>query len=470
MPRVPARPLRLPPAHLARRARLSPSPCRRRNSRQRRRGRDLDLARTGDATEPTGQPLTPGQRDPRQMQGGAPSDAQGTPKTTTPASAAEVDDPGRRYLVPSPNLRLGGEIDQRSWTVYLTADEAASGAKLHFAYQNAVVVAPEASRLTITINDVSVYADKISSSDQPSDHVAEIPAGLLRAGPNTFRFGADQRHRTDCTIESTYELWTDIDPQRTFLAFDNERAGRFSRLDDLRAVGLDGKGNTRYRLIVPALDQMGATDVLMRLSEGLSLMGGMPNQSFAFQKTTDGALRPGELPIFVGTPDELRPLLPGVPSAATNAAVASFVDYPGSNGVSALVLSGPSWPSIQTLIDSFVATADTSSNQRRETLLTSNWSGTDTPFLFGDSTINLSAMGVTSEEFSGRLFRTRFTVGVPADFYANAYGEAAFYLTPPIRRMSCRAAISISSSTAISPPPCRSPRRVARSCGICRSS
>jgi hypothetical protein len=387
----------------------------------------VQLTSPGQVNVPTraGQALTPNERDPRQPAGGAATPA---PTGTQASAASEIADPSRRYLVPSPNLRLGGEIEQRSWTVVLTADEAAAGAKLHFAYQNAVVVAPEASSLTITVNDVPVYAEKIASSDQPSDHAVEIPAGLLRAGSNTLRFGANQRHRTDCTIESTYELWTDIDPQRTFFTFDNDRAGRFSRLDDLRAVGLDGEGNTRYRLIVPALDQMGATDVLMRLSEGLSLMGAMPNQSFAFQKTTDGALRPGELPVFVGTPDELRTLLPGVPAAAASAAVASFVDYPGSNGVSALVLSGPSWPAIQTLIDSFVATADTGSNQRRETLLTANWTGVDTPFLFGDSTINLSSMGVTSEEFSGRLFRTRFTVGVPADFYANAYGEARILL------------------------------------------
>ena len=44
----------------------------------------------------------------------------------------------------------------------------------------------------------------------------DLPPGVLKAGGNMVRFAANQRHRTDCTVESTFELWTDIDPKRTF--------------------------------------------------------------------------------------------------------------------------------------------------------------------------------------------------------------------------------------------------------------
>jgi hypothetical protein len=350
------------------------------------------------------------------------------PAALPPAKAADAADPTRRYLVPADTLRLAGEIEQRSWSVYLTTEQAGGPVRLHFAYQNSVFVAPELSRLSVIINDVQIYAQRISAADQASEQVVDIPAGVLKAGSNIVRFRADQRHRTDCTVESTYELWTDIDPSRTFLSFENKQTGRFSRLDDLRAVGLDGKGNTRFRLIVPSLDQLGATDVLMRLAQGLSLMGGMPNQSFTFQKTAEAQLQPGELAVFIGTPEELRPLLPNVTPASANAAVASFVDYPGHRGYSALVLAGPSWPAIQGLIESFVSSTDGAAIQRRETLATSGWHGVDTPFLFGNSVLDFSALGVSSEEFSGRLYRNSFTIGVPADFYANAYGEARILL------------------------------------------
>ncbi|KQQ38232.1 hypothetical protein ASG19_03985 [Rhizobium sp. Leaf306] len=343
------------------------------------------------------------------------------------AAAKASTETARRYLIPAPSLRLNGEVQQRSWSVYLTEEQAATGAKLHLTYQNSIVVAPEASRLSVTINDVEIYGDKIASPDQPFERVLDIPPGVLKAGGNMVRFAANQRHRTDCTVESTFELWTDIDPKRTFLAFDDERSDRFNRLDDVRAVGVDGSGKTRFRLIVPALDQLGATDVLMRLAQGLSLVGGMPNQSFSFQKTITPDLRPGELAVFVGTPDELRPILPNLAAAASSAAVASFTDYPG-HGSSALVLSGPSWPALQGLIDSFVASTDGGSIQRRDTLATSSWRGIDTPFLFAEKSIDFNSLGVSSEEFSGRLYRTEFTIGVPADFYANAYGEARILL------------------------------------------
>ncbi|KAB1127083.1 cellulose biosynthesis cyclic di-GMP-binding regulatory protein BcsB [Neorhizobium galegae] len=362
------------------------------------------------------------------------------PSPATPAPAAQPATParqpaalpaelaGRHYLVPEKSLRLNGEADQRSWSIYLTPEQAAAPAKLNLGYQNSIVVAPEASELAVTINDVPVYANPIASPDQISDRILDIPAGVLKAGINLIRFRADQRHRTDCTIESTFELWTDIDPQRTFLTFGASGTNRLSRLDDIRAVGVNDKGGTRFRLIVPALDQLGATDMLMRLTQGLALMGGMPNQSFAFEKTPSALPKPGELAIFVGTRDELRPLLPALPPAAANAAVASFLDYPGAHAASALVLSGPSWPALEGLIESFVTATDGSATQRRETLSTQAWHGLDTPFLFSNAAIDFAQLGIESQEFAGRLFRTRFTIGVPADFYANAYGEARILL------------------------------------------
>ena len=350
------------------------------------------------------------------------------PKQQPSSAAAGTTDQTRRYLLPFSTMRLNGEIEQRSWSVYLTADQAGRTTKLHVTYQNSIFVAPETSKLTVTINDVVVAAETIASAEQPAERVFEIPAGLLKAGGNMVRFGANQRHRTDCTIESTYELWTDIDPARTYLSFDGANERRLGTLDDLRAIGVDGKGNTRYRIIAPALDQLGATDTLMRLSQGLALIGGMPNQSFTFRRQVEGDIQPGEVAVFIGTTDELKNVLPQLANSNGSSAAASFVDYPGANGVSALFLSGPSWPAIDGLMDSFIASLDGRSTQRRDTLSTESWRGMDTPFLFSDTVLDFSSLGVNSQEFAGRLFRTSFTIGVPADFYANAYGEARILL------------------------------------------
>lgn len=356
----------------------------------------------------------------------APAAAQPMPSPVVqPANGAEI---ARRYLLPFSSMRLNGEIEQRSWSIYLTADQAGRPARIHVAYQNSIFVAPETSKLTITINDVAVVAEPIASAEKQAERVFDIPAGLLRAGANDIRFAASQRHRTDCTVESTYELWTQVDPAKTFVTFEGGDNRRLSRLDDLRAIGVDGKGNTRFRIIAPALDQIGAANTLMRLSQGLALMGGMPNQSFTLRRQAGEALAPGEIPVFIGTADELRSTLPDLTPAASNAAVASFSEFPGSNGASALVLAGPSWPAIEGLVESFVGSVDGSATQRRETLSTESWRGMDTPLLFSGATLDFSTLGIPSQEFSGRLFRTSFAVGVPADFYANAYGEARILL------------------------------------------
>ena len=374
-------------------------------------------------TTPGARPLSPAPP----VSGDARIPAAGQPTPARPPSASS-ELAARRYLVPDRTLQLRGEGEQRSWSIYLTPDQAAAPAKLHVGYQNSIVVAPETSRLAVVINDMPIHNDQISSPEGYRDRVIDIPAGTLKAGSNIIRFRADQRHRTDCTIESTFELWTEIDPQRTFLAFDAPNAGRFSRLDDIRAVGVDNKGNTRFRLIVPALDQLGATDVLMRLSQGLALMSGMPNQSFTFEKTPSAPPQPGELAIFVGTHDELKPILPTLPDSTRNGGAANFLDYPGAAGVSTFVISGPGWPAIEGLVNSLISSTNGAATQRRETLATQSWHGTDTPFLYSNAVADFTRLGIESQEFSGRLFRTRFTVGVPSDFYANAYGEGRILL------------------------------------------
>lgn len=379
------------------------------------------------STPPVARPATPPVQQPATPQWSAQPPSSASPQQSKPVTAGAVDQT-RRYLLPFSDLRLNGEIEQRSWSIYLTADQAGRSAKLHVAYQNSIFVAPETSKLTITINDVVVAAEPIASAEQPAERVFEIPAGLLKAGGNMVRFGTSQRHRTDCTIESTYELWTDVDPSKTYLSFDGANDRRLGTLDDLRAIGVDGKGNTHFRIIAPALDQLGATDTLMQLAQGLALIAGMPNQSFSFSRQASGEIQPGEVAVFIGTTDELRTALPNFVPSTNNSAAASFVDYPGSSGVSSLVLSGPSWPSIDNLIDSFVASLDGRSSQRLNTLSTESWHGMDTPLLFSDTVLDFSTLGVPSQEFTGRLFRTSFTIGVPADFYANAYGEARILL------------------------------------------
>ncbi|PDT05108.1 cellulose synthase BcsB subunit [Rhizobium chutanense] len=349
-----------------------------------------------------------------------------------PAAAANAAAPPhsgdiRRYVVPFSKLGLAGEYDRRSWSVYLTPEEAAAKASFTFAYQNAVVVAPEASALTAYLNNRPIGQQRVGSPDGPSAVTFEVPPGLLQPGANLVTFEAAQRHRTDCSIQSTYELWSNIDPAGTYLSFAGTDAALLAGADAIRAIGVDGAGKTEFDIVVPALEQPGTTRPLLRLAQGLSVLSSMPNQIFAFSATALPAAGPGKLSVLVGTAAELRPLFPGLPPGAESAALAAFVTDPRS-GSPVLLISGPSWQAVSSAIDTIVSPTDRSSDVRRDVLTTERWSAPNAPLVFSDTSIALSRLGVKTTEFSGRRLRTSFNIAVPADFYANAYGEAKVLL------------------------------------------
>lgn len=349
-----------------------------------------------------------------------------------PAAAANPASPARsgdvrRYVLPFSKLSLAGEYDRRSWSVYLTPEQAAAKASFTFAYQNAIVVAPEASTLTIYLNNRPIGQQRVGSPDGPTAVTFEIPSGLLQPGANLVTFEAVQRHRTDCSIQSTYELWSNIDPAGTYLSFAGKDAAQLSSADAIRAIGVDSAGKTEFDIVVPALEQPGTTKPLLRLAQGLSVLSSMPTQVFAFASDSLPAAGPGKLSVLVGTAAELRPLFPGLPPEAASAALATFVTDPRS-GSPVLLISGPSWQAVSSAIDTIVAPTDRSPDIRRDALTTERWSAPNAPLIFSDTNIALSQLGVKTTEFSGRRLRTSFNIAVPADFYANAYGEAKVLL------------------------------------------
>lgn len=365
----------------------------------------------------------------------APSDPESGTGAAGPVTQGNPPRPStsfRRYLLPGGDLRLPGEIEDRAWSVYLTPQQAAAGARLNLGYQNAILVAPEISSLGVEINNVVVASETIRSPETVSELSLKLENNVLKAGENLIRLRASQRHRTDCSAASTYELWTDVEAEKTYLSFDDNAARSLTNLDDIRAIGTDENGLSRFEFIVPALEQPSTTMPLMRLAQGLALRAGMPNQSFTFAAQPDAsasgqAERPGRLTVLVGTAAELRPLLSALPAAAASTPVAGFASDPVT-GSSVLFLSGPDWTAVRVAIDGIAGETDNITPARRDSIVTQRWRAPDAPFLFSDSRIPFSRLGLKTQEFSGRRFRTDFTIGVPADFYADAYGEAVLLL------------------------------------------
>ncbi len=349
-------------------------------------------------------------------------------ETKQPEKKAATPDLGlRRYIISAKSLLLEGEVASHSFPLFLTPQQAGSATTINLGYSNAVVVAPEISRLSVIVNDAVVGEVPVQSAEGVKDVRFDLPAGLLRPGINRVTFNAVHRHRTDCTIRSTYDLWTSLDPSRTYLTVPRDTSGRLLTTDDIAAIGLGPTGQTKFVMVVPEMGQPVATNALMRLSQGLALMAKMPNQTFDLTDTLPATAGAGELTVLVGTAGDLAPLLPGLPATARSSAVATFVDAPAGDR-KVFVVSGPDWPSIEGAVEGMVSPIDRPLGVTREALSVRQRNGTDMPLLSGETSLSFSALGVRTGEFSGRRYRTGFDIGIPPDFYADAYGEATLLL------------------------------------------
>lgn len=332
-----------------------------------------------------------------------------------------------RYLAPFQKLSLDGEIASRSWSIYLTPGQAAAARTLNYGYRNAIFIAPESSKIAVYVNDTLISEQPVQSPERISERSIELPSGLLQPGANTISFRVIQQHRTDCTIESTYQLWTEILPEKTYIALDPAAPEAAGTIEDVKAIGVDKTGRTHFRIVVPDLGPQGETDAVMRLSQSLALLGRMPNQSFDVSDTLGKPDGPGEMTVLVGTASTLSDILPDLPDAARTAAFAGFLVEPKS-GRQILVISGPTRAAIETAVENIATALDRPANVQRETISTEAWTGAGTPFLRAGTRLSFAKLGISTTEFAGRRFRTGFDIGVPADFYAGAYGEAQILL------------------------------------------
>lgn len=341
------------------------------------------------------------------------------PPAILPAPTPTLSPRTEHHLLPAYS-RLSGEEGRSAMVVYLTQAQAAAPARLQLSYLNALVVAPEISTLSIRINNSEVARRPLAASAAPSPIAVDLPAGLLRHGANVVEFFVTQRHRTDCSIQSTYELWTEIADDSALLSFEGAGLGQVRELADLAAIGVDASGDTTIRLIAPALGQPDATRAAIILGQQLALALRVPNLHIEQASELSGSFTPGVLDVVLGTAGQLPASLAQYASQAAVAPVAAIV--PQASGANMLLVSGPDWTSVSQAADTILAAAPISRERPRIDL------PYPIPTLSGGETFSLAELGLSTMEFNGRRLTTSFQFMLPPDFYANNYGEAELVL------------------------------------------
>jgi hypothetical protein len=139
-------------------------------------------------------------------------------------------------------MRLEGEDAARELSFYLSAEQVATAGLLRLSYTNAVSVMPDDAVLDIELNGKPLAALPIRSPNGPATHDIPVAAKDLTVGWNQVRLRAKQHHRIDCSVQATYELWTQVDPLISgFLTSARPKDGD---LAGLLSVGRNGDGAT----------------------------------------------------------------------------------------------------------------------------------------------------------------------------------------------------------------------------------
>ena len=329
-----------------------------------------------------------------------------------------------RFIVPLPRLRLEGESGTRGWVTYFTQQEVERPVTLLVGYLNAIYVMPERSRLRVTINGQIVAEIPIASPQGATQVAAAIPAGVLRAGGNLIRFDVHAVHRTDCSIASTYDLWTELDNALTGVVFEGGPVPPPSVVDDLPAVGVDVHGRTQIRFIQNGPIEAHHSSQILLAAQALTQRGQFSHPVVSIVGPDPGPAGPGTLNVVVGLPEDLRNALAFPPPLAGGQPVVRFLND-GQAGGTVLVLGGETAHAVDAAIERLVSGgAQADANKLR----TSSRFAPDAHYFTGAGSVRFSEMGVMTQEFSGRRLQLRFPIGLPPDFYGSANGHARILL------------------------------------------
>jgi hypothetical protein len=343
-------------------------------------------------------------------------DASSKEEPTKPASAALEPRAIIRHLTNNiQGYRLAGEIGASEWPIYVTEQQARRKLQFQLGYLAAVSVMPEASTLTLTINDEVVGQTPIRAVQSVKRVVFDIPEGLMRAGFNSVRLSAEQRHRVDCSLEATFELWTQIDPTQTGLIIPASDAG-VDNLADLGALLPDEQGALPIRVIIPDDAKTADIERMLRAVQLISIVGRFEQAVVDAGPLADG--RYG-VNLLVGTTAAL--------AKEVKFEFLSVVDRPR-----AFVL--PATPERRTTIVVTGMDAAQVDEAMKQFLVAVQPKGSAAGLraaaafpgvrMEGGQRVKLSDIGIKSQEFTGRLFRAAFNIIMPPDFYAADYGRA----------------------------------------------
>ena len=316
-------------------------------------------------------------------------------------------------------LRLPGEIATSEWPIYLTAAQATGKLRFQVGFLSAISNLPDASRLVIQINDATIGEVQIDAPYKVKVATFDIPADLVRPGFNSLRMVAQHRHRADCSLAATYELWTQIDATQTGVLVP---AGDISvtSLADLPALPPGEHGAMPIHAILPATTNTASIDRVIRVAEQVAIQGRFEQP---LVDVGEGVAAGTGVNLAVGTHEQLIAVKGLESIAAPDGPQLDLLPATAASRTTLLV-SGRTPEEVDEAIRRFAEGREATGTQQGMR------AGRAFPgyHMEGGAHLRLRDLGTISQEFSGRLFRTNFDIVMPSDFYPADYAKVEINL------------------------------------------
>jgi hypothetical protein len=320
----------------------------------------------------------------------------------------------RRLIADKRDLFFPGETANREYPFVVLPSEMTGSAKLILTLQTAISVAPERSAMRIFVNDRDIGTVNLKSGDAHQVEL-ELPKGLLQPGYNAVTVLLDQSHRVDCSVEATYELWTQIDPARSGFVFTRNAKDDPSDVSTLLAYSRDVNGHAAINGMIPRGAAGEDIDRTFAVVQALAILGHFDRPVVTVG--SESATGPG-IDLVVGTFGTVRDLIGATPEQS-----GVQFDIDPATGRSRMVVAARTADELASTIREFTLRAQTEvtdgSPQGRRAL--GNQRGR---LLESGSESSLAELGLISRPFAGRHFQQAIAFSLPADFYPGDYGAA----------------------------------------------
>ncbi|MEL7272887.1 MAG: cellulose biosynthesis cyclic di-GMP-binding regulatory protein BcsB [Pseudomonadota bacterium] len=321
--------------------------------------------------------------------------------------------------------RFAGETASKDWAVYIAQEQLRGDVTLRLAYQNAVSVMPEASHLAVEINGVMVGKRAIQSPGGADVVSFDVPSHILVPGYNAVRIVTRQRHRVDCSIDATHELWTDLDAARSGFVFEQGNSA-LNSLDSIAAIARNKAGQVKLRLLAGAersTDQVGRT---MLLAQHTAVYSDFDHPEV---EVADSVGRGPGLDVFAGSLSDLHKLAPAYAKVVQQNKALQILSRDGDERVALILLTDAAAEGAD--MDAFKARLAQLFPQRpargsaQGLAIIENQRSTKVSE--GDR-LPFASLGLQSQEFDGRLYRKSFSVNLPSDYLSADYDQAEINL------------------------------------------